>query len=94
MIDRKQVEQIARLARLRLSEKEIDEYTRQLDSIFEFVEQLKKADTSSIEPTCFMEPSHDPLRDDSESPSLSRDEALQNAPLVKKGFFAIPKVIG
>jgi len=94
MIDRKQVEQIARLARLRLSEQETEEYTRQLGSIFEFVEQLKKADTASVEPTCFMEPSHDTLRDDREKPSLARDELLQNAPLVKKGFFAVPKVIG
>jgi aspartyl-tRNA(Asn)/glutamyl-tRNA(Gln) amidotransferase subunit C len=94
MIDRDQVLKIAKLARLQLSEQEISDFTGQLGSIFEFVEQLNKVDTSAIEPTCFMEPEHDPHRDDSEKPSLSVDEALKNGPSVKKGFFAIPKVIG
>ena len=94
MIDREKVLQIARLARLRLSEQEIEHFTTQLGSIFEFVEQLNSVYTSSIDPTCFMEPEHDPLRDDVEQPSLPVDEALKNGPSVKKGFFAIPKVIG
>jgi len=94
MIDREKVQHIATLARLRLSEKEINDFTGQLGSIFEFVEQLNSVDTSSIEPTCFMEPEHDPLRDDIENPSLPVEETLKNGPSVKKGFFAIPKVIG
>jgi aspartyl-tRNA(Asn)/glutamyl-tRNA(Gln) amidotransferase subunit C len=94
MIDREQVLKIAKLARLQLTEQEISDFTGQLGSIFEFVEQLNKVDTSSIDPTCFMEPEHDSLRDDSEKPSLPVEEALKNGPSVKKGFFAIPKVIG
>ncbi|MBN1130333.1 MAG: Asp-tRNA(Asn)/Glu-tRNA(Gln) amidotransferase subunit GatC [Chitinispirillaceae bacterium] len=94
MIDREKVLQIAKLARLRLSEDEIEHFTGQLGSIFEYVEQLNAVDTSGVEPTCFMEPAHDPLRDDVEKPSLAVDEALKNGPRVKKGFFAIPKVIG
>lgn len=94
MIDRTKVLAIARLARLQLSEQEIENFTGQLASIFEFVEQLNAVDTSDIEPTCFMEPEHDPFRDDVEIPSLPVEEALQNGPSVKKGFFAIPKVIG
>jgi aspartyl-tRNA(Asn)/glutamyl-tRNA(Gln) amidotransferase subunit C len=94
MIDREKVLHIAKLARLRLSEREINDFTGQLGSIFEFVEQLNSVDTSAIDPTCFMEPEHDPLRDDSERPSLPVDETLKNGPSVKKGFFAIPKVIG
>ena len=94
MIDREQVLRIAELARLKLSEAEIGNFTGQLGSILEYVKQLDEVDTAKVEPTCFMEPSHDPLRDDTEKPSLSQEESLQNGPKVKKGFFAIPKVIG
>jgi aspartyl-tRNA(Asn)/glutamyl-tRNA(Gln) amidotransferase subunit C len=93
MIDREQVLKIATLARLRLSETEIDNFTGQLGSIFDFVKQLDNADTRDVEPTCFVTPPHDPLRDDAEKPSLSQEEALRNGPKVKNGFFAIPKVI-
>jgi aspartyl-tRNA(Asn)/glutamyl-tRNA(Gln) amidotransferase subunit C len=93
MIDREQVLKIAKLARLRLSETEIENFTGQLGSIFEFVKKLDEVDTGTIEPTCFVTPSHDPLRDDIEKPSLSQEEILKNGPKTKKGFFAVPKVI-
>jgi len=94
MITREQILKIAKLGKLKLSEAEIENFTGQLGSILEFVEQLDKVDTNNIDPTCFMEPPHDPLRDDAEKPSLTQEEILQNGPSVKKGFFAIPKVIG
>ena len=93
MIDREQVLKIAQLARLKLSEEEIKNFTGQLGSILEYVKQLDEIDMAKVEPTCFMEPSRDPLRDDTEKPSLSQEAALQNGPKVKRGFFAIPKVI-
>ncbi|MFP4014119.1 MAG: Asp-tRNA(Asn)/Glu-tRNA(Gln) amidotransferase subunit GatC [Chitinispirillaceae bacterium] len=94
MINREHVLHIARLARLKLSEEEIGNFTNQLGSILEYVEQLNSADIAGVEPTCFVAPSHDPLRDDKEIPSLDREEVLKNAPNVKKGHFAVPKVIG
>jgi aspartyl-tRNA(Asn)/glutamyl-tRNA(Gln) amidotransferase subunit C len=94
MIDREQVLRIAELARLKLSEAEIGNFTGQLGSILEYVKQLDEVDTSKVAPTCFVEPSHDALRDDIEKPSLTQEEALRNGPKVKKSFFAIPKVIG
>jgi aspartyl-tRNA(Asn)/glutamyl-tRNA(Gln) amidotransferase subunit C len=94
MITRDQVLQIAKLARLKLSEEEIEKFTGQLGDILEFAEQLNKLDTRDVEPTCFVAPTHDPLRDDCEKPSLTTEEILQNGPKVKNGFFAIPKVIG
>jgi aspartyl-tRNA(Asn)/glutamyl-tRNA(Gln) amidotransferase subunit C len=93
MIDREQVLKIAKLARLKLSEREIESFTGQLGSIIDFVKQLDRVDTGTIEPTCFVGPSHDPLRDDAEKESFSQEEALRNGPKVKKGFFAVPKVI-
>ncbi|MFP4162913.1 MAG: Asp-tRNA(Asn)/Glu-tRNA(Gln) amidotransferase subunit GatC [Chitinispirillaceae bacterium] len=94
MINREHVLHIARLARLNLSEEEIENFTHQLGSILEYVEQLNTADICGVEPTCFVAPSHDPLRDDKEMPSLDHQELLKNGPCVKKDHFAVPKVIG
>jgi len=94
MIDRDQVLHVAALARLELSEDEIGSFTAQLGSILEYVEQLDAADIAGVEPTCFMPPSHDPLRDDVEAPSLASGRILENGPLIKMGHFAVPKVIG
>ena len=94
MIDRNEVLRVAELAHLKLSDEEVDRYAGQLGLLFEFVEQLKNVDTTNIEPTCFLEPAHDPMRDDVEKPSLPREDVLRNGPQVKNGFFAIPKVIG
>jgi aspartyl-tRNA(Asn)/glutamyl-tRNA(Gln) amidotransferase subunit C len=93
MIDREQVLKIANLAKLNLSEEETDKFTGQLGAILDFVKQLDNVDTGTVEPTCFVVPSHDPLRDDAEKPSLPQEETLRNGPKVKKGFFAVPKVI-
>ena len=93
VIDKKSVEHIAHLARLELSEEEIDRFTGELGSILEYVRQLDKADTENVEPTSFMVPEHNPLREDVTQESLNKDQILQNGPDVKKGFFAVPKVI-
>lgn len=93
MIDKKVVEHIANLARLELTEDEKTSFTDELGSILEYVEQLNRADTEGVEPTSFMVPEHDPLRDDVEKESLPAKKALQSGPSVKKGFFAVPKVI-
>jgi aspartyl-tRNA(Asn)/glutamyl-tRNA(Gln) amidotransferase subunit C len=93
MIDREQVLKIAKLAKLQLSETEIVSFTKQLGSIIDFVKQLDSVDTAEVEPTCFVEPLHDPTRGDTERPSLPQEETLRNGPKVKKGFFAVPKVI-
>jgi len=93
MIDREQVLKIAKLARLKLSEAEIESFTKQIGSVLDFVKKLATIDAGTAEPTCSVEPSHDPLRNDTEKPSLSQEDALRNGPKVKKGFFAVPKVI-
>ncbi|MDG5813825.1 Asp-tRNA(Asn)/Glu-tRNA(Gln) amidotransferase subunit GatC [Chitinispirillales bacterium ANBcel5] len=94
MIDKEKVLYVAKLARLKLSDHEVENFTAQLGSIVRYIDQLDQIDTSQIEPTCFVEPTHDPLRDDVEIPSLSNESVLANGPKVKKGHFAIPKVIG
>ncbi|MBD3391200.1 MAG: Asp-tRNA(Asn)/Glu-tRNA(Gln) amidotransferase subunit GatC [Chitinivibrionales bacterium] len=94
MITKEHVEYIAELARLKLDESEIASFTKQLGAVLGHVEQLNRVDTTGVEPTCFVVPAHDPLRDDVRRESLPRDEALRNAPSVKKGHFAVPKIIG
>lgn len=94
MIDRNHVIHIAKLARLAVSEQEIAIFTGQLDAILAYSEQLNAADTTGVEPTSYVVPLHDPLRDDKEIPSLPREELLRNGPLVKNGYFAVPKIIG
>jgi aspartyl-tRNA(Asn)/glutamyl-tRNA(Gln) amidotransferase subunit C len=94
MIDRDQVLHVAKLARLELTEDEITNFTTQLGSILTYMNQLDEADIDGVDPTCFLAPSHDPLRDDVEIPSLPPDIALANGPSVKKGHFAVPKIIG
>jgi len=94
MITKEEVLKVAKLARLEFSEAEIAGFTAQLDTILDYVNQLSSADISGVEPTCFVAPSHDPLRDDAEAPSLPVDKLLANGPSVKKGHFAVPKVIG
>lgn len=94
MIEKKDVEYIASLARLEVSEDEKASMTKELGAILDYIDQLNEADTDNVEPTAFMSPEHDPLRNDEVKKSLSREEALSNGPSVKKGHFAVPKVIG
>jgi aspartyl-tRNA(Asn)/glutamyl-tRNA(Gln) amidotransferase subunit C len=93
MIDKEHVAYIANLARLSLSDREAESFAGQLGSILDYIEQLNKADTANVEPTAFIAPAHDPLRDDAETPSLPPETLLINGPKVKNGYFAVPKVI-
>jgi aspartyl-tRNA(Asn)/glutamyl-tRNA(Gln) amidotransferase subunit C len=68
-------------------------FTGQLGSILQYADQLNAVDVNGIEPTSFVSPEHDPLRNDELEPSLSSEDLLRNGPSVKKGHFAVPKVI-
>jgi aspartyl-tRNA(Asn)/glutamyl-tRNA(Gln) amidotransferase subunit C len=93
MIDKDHVKYIADLSRLSLTNAETEAFTHQLGSILGHIDELNKVDTSGVEPTAFIAPGRDPMRDDEESPSLPREKLLQNGPKVKNGYFAVPKVI-
>lgn len=94
MIDRNHVQHIAKLARLRLSDDEVEHFTGQLDSIITYVDQLEAAPTEGIAPVDTIAPLHDALRDDIPVPSLEQEAILRNGPQVKLDHFAVPKVIG
>lgn len=94
MITKKEVERIADLAKLAINEEEKTLFTKDLNSILYYMEQLNSINTDDVEPTAFVVPDHNPLREDIIKESLPLEKSLQNGPLVKHGFFAVPKVIG
>lgn len=93
IINRQQVEHVARLARLELSEKEIETYTEQLNSILEYVKVLDELDTSQVEPMAHVLPIHNIFREDEMKDSLDQEEALENAPERIGEFFKVPRII-
>jgi len=88
----KEVEHIAKLARLELTREEKERYRAQLSAILEHVTQLQKLDTASIAPTTSIFGSDSPLRADKSRPGLSAEALLENAPEREKGQFKIPPV--
>ena len=73
-------------------ETETGEYTTQLNDILHFAEKLNQLDTEGIEPTSHALPMTNVLREDGVQPSLSREEALANAPEQEKGMFRVPGI--
>lgn len=89
----KDVEHIAKLARLDFTEGEKETFTHQLNAILAYVEQLNKLDTSNVEPLSHVIELGDVFREDIVRPGLSQEEALKNAPAKDEKFFKVPKVI-
>jgi len=89
----KDVEYVAGLAKLELSEAEKRKFAKELDKIIKYIEQLKEVDTLNIPPTSHIIPMENVLREDKVEISLSQDEALANAPDKKDEYFKVPKVI-
>lgn len=88
-----EVEHIALLARLELTDEEKQRYQQQLSHILEYVAQLQKLDTSHTEPARGAAPIGARLRADEPRPGLSAEQALKNAPSTKKGQFRVPPVM-
>lgn len=92
---RADVARIAALARLDVSDAELDRYARQLGDILTYVAQIQSVDTADVPPYASTL-SADALRDDAPAPSLSNADAIRNAPNGDRasGTFVVPKVIG
>lgn len=93
MITKDTVRQVAKLARLELSEAEETTFTDQLGSILGYVEQLAQLDTTGVEPTAHALPVSNVVRTDEIRPSLDRTAVLQNAPVEDQGMFRVPKIL-
>jgi aspartyl-tRNA(Asn)/glutamyl-tRNA(Gln) amidotransferase subunit C len=92
-ISRAEVEKVAKLARLELSEAEIDEFTGQLGAILEYVEKMNELDTQAVEPLAHCLPVHNVFRDDRVRESLGTDKTLANAPQRSGEFFRVPRIL-
>jgi aspartyl-tRNA(Asn)/glutamyl-tRNA(Gln) amidotransferase subunit C len=92
-IRREEVEHVARLARLELTESEKETFTDQMDAILAYVEKLNELDTAGIVPTSHAVPMENAFRADEVTPPIGVDHALANAPDRLEGFFRVPKVI-
>ena len=92
-INKEEVEHIALLARIQLSEEETNNYTEQLSSVLGWVEKLKQLDVSEVEPTAHVFPMSNVFREDKVTTSFTVEKALANAPVAKDSFFRVPKIV-
>jgi aspartyl-tRNA(Asn)/glutamyl-tRNA(Gln) amidotransferase subunit C len=90
MIDREQVLHVARLARLRLSEEEVERMVGELSGILEHVDRIGKLDLEGVEPTSHVVALENVLRADEPWRSLPREAALAPAPEPYEGAFRVP----
>jgi aspartyl-tRNA(Asn)/glutamyl-tRNA(Gln) amidotransferase subunit C len=92
-ISREDVQHVARLARLELSEVELERMRVELNNILAFMDKLRSLDTSGVEPTSHAVPLRNVMREDEPRPSFPRDEMLANAPERAGDFFRVPRII-
>ncbi len=90
MIDRDQVLHIARLARLRLSDEEVDAMVEELPKILGHIEKMEELDLEGVEPTTHVVQVENVLREDVPRPSLPVEKALEQAPDPQPGGFGVP----
>jgi aspartyl-tRNA(Asn)/glutamyl-tRNA(Gln) amidotransferase subunit C len=88
-----QVRWVAHLARLELSDADLDTMTQQLSPIVDYVDQLKQVNTDGVEPLAHPLPIHNVFREDEPAPSLTVAEALANAPARQGDFYRVPAVL-
>ena len=90
MIDREQVLHVARLARLRLSEQDVEVMSRELSSILEHVDRIARLDLDEVPPTSHVVALENVLRADQPRPSWPKEEILRPAPDPAEGAFRVP----
>jgi aspartyl-tRNA(Asn)/glutamyl-tRNA(Gln) amidotransferase subunit C len=93
-ITREDVAHVAQLARLQLSDAELDTFTDQLGKVLAHARDVEALDVADVPPTAHPYPLQNVLRPDEVRPSLDRDEVLAAAPLVEDRQFRVPPVLG
>lgn len=92
-VDAATVRKIANLARIAVTDGDVEAMVPELNNILGWIEQLQEVDTADIEPMTAVIPNRLRLRDDVVTDGDIRDKVLANAPQAEHGFFAVPKVI-
>ena len=94
MIDKKEIQKIAALAKIEIKDSEIDTYSKQLSKILEYVEQLNEVDTSKVDEfSGDLLNNQQNLREDTKGKLLDREEVIKLAPESDGIYFKVPKVI-
>jgi aspartyl-tRNA(Asn)/glutamyl-tRNA(Gln) amidotransferase subunit C len=92
-IDIKEVEHIALLARINISEKEKAEFAEQMTQILQYVEKLNELNTNEVEPLYHILPIYNVFREDNVVESPDRDELFANAPQHEDGYYKVPRIL-
>lgn len=92
MITVKDVEHVAKLARLELSEEEKQKFAKQLGDVLKYVEQMNEVDTTGVKPMAHAFDIVNVMRDDKVAYEQSKEELMKNAPEEENGFFRVPKI--
>ena len=92
-ISKSEVQKVAKLSRLNLSEAEIEEFTGQLGEILQYVEKMNELDTKNVEPLAHCLPISNVFREDTIGDSMGTEKTLANAPQKDGEFFKVPKIL-
>lgn len=92
MITIKDVEHVAKLARLELTEEEKELYTKQLGDVLKYVDQMNEVDTSNVKPMAQVVDLVNVMREDKVVYEQTKEELMANAPEEEDGFFKVPKI--
>ena len=84
---------VAKLARLKLSDEELERFTTQLCDVLDYASEIDSLDTGEVEPTSHPYPLVNVLRKDEAAPTLSAEEALSQAPAAEEGQFRVPPIL-
>ena len=87
------IDYVAKLARIELTDDEKTTYSRQLGQILEYFEHLSKIDVSGVEPSAHAHAIYNVMRDDVETPAMTVSDALMNAPASRENQICVPKVV-
>lgn len=93
-ISRDEVAHLAKLARLAVTEEELDTFAPQLDGILDSVAKVSEVATDDIPPTSHAVPLTNVFREDVVRPSLTQEQALSGAPAAEDGRFRVPRILG
>ena len=88
-----EIDHVALLARLKLSDNEKELFSRQVGGIIKYIDKLNELDTAEVEPTAHVLPVKNVFREDKLKPSLPRNKVLQNSPGKDETFYRVPKII-
>ena len=92
MITVKDVEHVAKLARLELTDEEKEVYTKQLGDVLKYVDQMNEVDTSNVKPMTQVIEFYNVMREDVVNQEISKEALMSNAPEEENGFFKVPKI--